>query len=316
MGLFDFVGDVLNFVGGQKASKNQYNAQIAANNANLAAVHATNENNRLMNDETNRQNLNLFNINRMDQLEAATEGIRWRVRDAQAAGIHPLYALGNPGISVSTSTPQMMPSTDMAAQVAPAARGSFLEGSQNLGRAIGKMMSKEERRESEMMATFNREREIMLGTQQLERGELENQLLRSRIATEKAQLGPPTPNVGGARRVSLGAVEPQPATPVVGVRDYPGREAGAIQDYGYVRSSTGIGIVPSKDAKERIEDSLIDEVGWALRNRIIPFVGGQRPPSTKEFPLPKGYWWQWDPSAQEFRATNGKNRGIRRFFNK
>lgn len=34
----------------------------------------------------------------------AKKGIRWRVRDAKAAGIHPLYALGAPGIGSAVTT--------------------------------------------------------------------------------------------------------------------------------------------------------------------------------------------------------------------
>lgn len=35
-----------------------------------------------------------FSINRRDQINALQKGIRWRVRDAKAAGVHPLAALG------------------------------------------------------------------------------------------------------------------------------------------------------------------------------------------------------------------------------
>jgi len=36
----------------------------------------------------------------------AKRGIRWRVRDAKAAGIHPLYAIGAPGVGSGILTPQ------------------------------------------------------------------------------------------------------------------------------------------------------------------------------------------------------------------
>lgn len=54
-------------------------------------------------DKAREANLHQFNLQRADQYRFARENIRWRVEDAKAAGIHPLYALGAPSISPSAS---------------------------------------------------------------------------------------------------------------------------------------------------------------------------------------------------------------------
>ena len=51
--------------------------------------------------KTNETTWKLANLNRADQYRFAREGIRWRVEDAKAAGIHPVYALGASGPSYS-----------------------------------------------------------------------------------------------------------------------------------------------------------------------------------------------------------------------
>ena len=77
---------------------------------------------------------------------------------------------------------------------------------------------------------------------------------------------------------------------------------GAVSDYGYAKTKSGYAIVPSQDVKERIEDQLVPEAAWAMRNLIVPFVKGQTPPDPKKYPPPKGYdSWVWDFRNQEFR---------------
>lgn len=63
--------------------------------------------------------------NRQSQEEFARHGIRWRVEDAQAAGVHPLFALGS---GVTPFSPQAT---------------AFAEAGANIGRAIGGMTSAE-----------------------------------------------------------------------------------------------------------------------------------------------------------------------------
>lgn len=64
------------------------------------------------------------------QKEFAQNGIRWKVRDAQKAGIHPLYALG---AQTTAYSPVSVGSTD------------FATGGQNLGSAIQAMTTPKEK---------------------------------------------------------------------------------------------------------------------------------------------------------------------------
>lgn len=70
------------------------------------------------------------------QREFAQYGIRWRVEDAKAAGLHPLYAMG------AQSLPSFQPSfqTDT---MGPA----IADAGQNVARAIGAQMTAEERQQ-------------------------------------------------------------------------------------------------------------------------------------------------------------------------
>lgn len=62
--------------------------------------------------------------NRSAQEAFAQHGIRWRVADAKAAGLHPLFALGGSGASFSPSAQPVMTASEGAAL------------GQNIGRAI------------------------------------------------------------------------------------------------------------------------------------------------------------------------------------
>lgn len=218
------------------------------------------------------------------QREFAQHGVRWRVADAQAAGIHPLFALGMQPIQASPS----MVGGD----------SSLFEGlsraGQDIGRAIDSTRTEDERVNSRMEALA------------LERSELQNELLRSQIARMNQQATPPTPgdNYLIPGQTSSGLIEQKPLEVIA---PNPGRlsqEPGALSDVGFIRTDTGLKPVPGKDAKERIEDNLIEETLWSLRNTLLPrFLGGQvnKPPHGS---LPPGaYDWRWNPLKLEWQAV-------------
>lgn len=103
------------------------------------------------------------------QREFAQNGIRWKVEDAKAAGIHPLYALG-------AST----------AQYAPVSVGTdFASQGQNLGRAISAMRTPAEKQDA-----FAKTVEGLT----LEKMGLENDILRQQLrATQAPGTGPGMP---------------------------------------------------------------------------------------------------------------------------
>lgn len=146
---------------------------------------------------------------------------------------------------------------------------------------------------------------------QLERGQLENDLLRSQIARLNGQIGPAMPTGGSIGVIpGQGNSTPTPNYPMPGVQmqdakvtasapGVPGQEAGIIPDFGYSRTNTGFAVVPSKDMKERMEDMPIQEAMWAARNQIIPNFGMARPPAGVK--LPYGHSWVFDMTKQEWQ---------------
>lgn len=191
----------------------------------------------------------------------AQQGIRWRAADAKAAGIHPLAAIGGatyspPSVSAggtSVSSPQSM--------------GANIPG-QNLSRARRATMSNVSRHDERMAELA------------IERAGLENAYLRSRIATEVAQLGPGLP------------VEDVSMQRVPGHVSSPSQEPGSVTSSGWIRTGDGgLQKVPSLDAKERIEDQVVPEAAWALSNTFRDYIGkGTPPPNSMK---PRGTVWKF-----------------------
>lgn len=224
------------------------------------------------------------------QREFAQNGIRWKAEDAQRAGIHPLYALG-------ATTHSFSPVTAFASHNDGMAEG-FANAGQNIGRAVQAGLTQPNRTAAK------------LETLALERADLENELLRSQIAREKSQLGPPIPpahgpgmfgSVGGTG--PLVPVEEVPLQRTQAHAEKPWQEPGALSESGFLRTPTGLAPVPGKDAKERIEDQIIPEWQWSIRNNLIPSFGGDATKPPKDW-LPKGAIdWNYSIWKQEWQPV-------------
>lgn len=112
------------------------------------------------------------------QREFAQNSIRWRVDDAKAAGIHPLYAIGAPTISASSS---YVAESGMADALSSA--------SQDIGRAVNATRTQPERD-----AAFTKSAQAL----SLQKSGLENELLATQIAKLRTSLNPPMPTLGDA----------------------------------------------------------------------------------------------------------------------
>lgn len=225
------------------------------------------------------------NLNR----ELAESGIRMRVKDAELAGLSPLAALGLP-----LSSPSPVQVGDQS--------GGFMELGQGLHRAAEATMSKDER--------IGRAR---LLDAQVTNQELQNQLLLAQIV-QQSQVGPslPSPMDNDPMLIELGqgdGVQLQPAKVTAATRGQPSKEAGAITDYGFARTPTGYTPVPSADVKQRIEDNIIPESLWGMRNLFMPSED-KAPP--RKF-LPKGATgWRWHFLKQEWQpAYKGQSKYLR-----
>lgn len=243
------------------------------------------------------------------QKEWATYNLQWKKWDAEQAGIHPIYAMGNPGQSMS---PISVGGDPMGPALAAAG--------QDIGRAVDAAMTQKGRK-------MTQERKL-----NLERMGLENELLRSKIARSKApQLPPPLPphhsvSADPALNSDAAAAGVVVDTPMQRTASGAKRsqEPGAVPEVGFARTPTGLVPVPSKDFKERSEDNLGAEFGWSLRNQLlpsIPFVGRSILNPPPKAWLPKGYnEWTFNQFKQEWQPRKvirhkKRDRGKPRGFN-
>jgi hypothetical protein len=219
------------------------------------------------------------------QKDFARNAIQWKVNDAKAAGIHPLYALGT---STTQYAPQQVGGTDYGIAAA----------GQELGRSI-----------NAVTGVGGRDQAFKRATQQLslQRMELENQLLSSRIATANQTMHPPAPQ--GETFVIPG----QPGSGLVDERPMRKEKAlkggyqepAPITDYGFTKTHDGYGIVQSHDAKDRLEEDFVGSFGWNMRNRVIPYLKGKlRPP----YPAPPMHKWRFNPITMEYILQKPKFR--------
>lgn len=103
------------------------------------------------------------------QREFAQHGIRWRVSDAKKAGLHPLYALQGSG---ATFTP-----TVRSDPWGPA----ISQAGAHIGRGVEAAINEKDRKWRESHEYDQIKTQTILGRKQVERAELENEMLRKQI---------------------------------------------------------------------------------------------------------------------------------------
>lgn len=219
------------------------------------------------------------------QKEFAQSGIQWKVKDAENAGIHPLYALGANTTSYS-----------------PVQVGSDYSGLASAGQDIGRAVDATRSQGGKLDAFARTSQQL-----QLTRMGLENELLSSQIA--KLRQGSPSPGIPTDNTQYLidgqgNAVSGTPLTEEF--KRSPSRpgeaslEYGTVADAGHTRTPMGgYAVVPSQDAKNRIEDQFIPETAWALRNMVAPAFSSKymNPPKLK---LAPGYKWTYNILTGEY----------------
>lgn len=240
------------------------------------------------------------------QREFAQSGIQWKVKDAEAAGVNPLYALG--ASTTSFSPVSVGGGPDMSMPNAVSRMG------QDIGRAVDATTTP-----SGKVDAYTQQRQNL----QLENGFLQNQLLSAQIAklrqTPSAPGNPATnkssdeiPGQGQfldaplrgtmipvtedkpSHHIETKSMERQAANP-----NRPNAEAGLVTDIGHTRTATGYMPVRSKDAVDRLDDDMIGNFSWNLRNRIAPtFQYNREPPNIQ---LPNDQYWKYHPFYQEYR---------------
>lgn len=116
-------------------------------------------------------------MNIANQKEFAQHGVRWKVADAQAAGLHPLAALGAQTSSFSNVVGSTGDTNDYAGM------------GQNIGRAIDAGSTHGERSDR-MGQAVSRVAQVF----SLEKMNLENEALKSQIALTRSQIPPALPS--------------------------------------------------------------------------------------------------------------------------
>lgn len=244
-------------------------------------------------DDAREQQMEIHEQNIALQREFAKNGIQWRVADAQAAGIHPLYAIGGGGASFTPGSIHIGSDNSWGNALGSAG--------QDIGRAIDATRTADEKADRDDLLFTRRQREL-----QLENMSLENDLLRSRIAKDNQnQSSPPLPGAspymipgqtqsGLVRNKALERVGPASAAP--------SQEPGAVTDSGVSYTASG-GYAPmmSKDTKERLEEDALGTFGWNWRNRILPAFGSNMNPPPVE--LKDGYMWRFNVMRQEYEQV-------------
>lgn len=138
-------------------------------------------------EKANQTQLQIAQQNIAHQKEFAQQGIRWRVDDAKAAGLHPLAALG-----AQTTSFSPVSVGDLALP-----KTSFGEMGQDIGRAIDAGSTAAERNDR-MGQAVARTAQVF----SLEKMNLENELLKTSIAKNVASLPPPFPPAGALAHLS------------------------------------------------------------------------------------------------------------------
>lgn len=249
--------------------------------------------NREAAQDANEANINLAREQMAAQKEYAQHGVRWRVDDAVAAGLHPLVGAGVQPSSYSPVSAHVMPEYDDRA-------GALSRMGQNISRAVMATASQDERMASRL---------------RLENMELQNDLLRAQISSINNPNNPPMPVGGSANFVDgqgdSGVMVVKPSERTASAVGRPAQEAGWRPDVSYSRTDTGLVPVIPQGLSESMEDDFIGKLLWRMRNQVMPNVGRGGKPSKAE--LPRGANdWEWNKRFQEWRPVyhmkwDGKN---------
>lgn len=250
------------------------------------------------------QQMAMAERNEAFQRQLAEQGIRMRVADAEAAGLHPLAALGASGASGGFGPATISGGSDYR----PSRVGS---GLQNMGQEISRAM---------MAGSTREEREYK--RLQLDNMRTQNEMANLDLIQRRnsMNLGNPSGSVvdglgsdllaGQDHRVNL---VPKRITRS-SINDK-STEAGAVRGSTfYFTPGGGLAPVISNDLSEPLEDDIIGKTMWNARYYgTHPFRGANVPPKTSEFPLPKGYThWKWIPWLAEWRPAKKSPGGFMR----
>lgn len=226
------------------------------------------------------------------QREFAQNGVRWRVADAKAAGVHPSVALGMSGASF---TPVSGYTGDYGISEAAQQFG------QGISRAAQAKMTKEEREQAQARQEMQDVFQLAMMNRQVKYQDAQIDLMNSEIARNKVASyvalmranptpampslavrndgtvagtvisgqGDSTPSLGLGSVSSHGLIKVNPAERTANALGSPGTTAASIPDRTFVNNGKG-GYAPvrSEEVADRLDDDIIGTIAWHLRNSL------------------------------------------------
>lgn len=209
------------------------------------------------------------------QKDFAQQGVRWKVEDAQAARIHPLFAMG---ASTHPFTPVSVGGSGSSGGM-PDFSSTFSAMGQGIERAIAAGKTNDERMEAVHEARH------MRGLQ-FERAELENTLLKTNIMRSMSQLGPPMPRLGQSSpgggnsgdiitSPSLGQSEPKPPEVTTNVPGAPAFTSGPAIPTSQFGWTTSGALQPFPAPGVKVEDEFAAPLmaRWLFSEAMPPNFG-------------------------------------------
>lgn len=232
--------------------------------------------NRNQVDQTNQMNYDM-------QKEFAQNGLRWKVADAVAAGLHPLAALGATGYSASPSFVNGEPDNSMSHMVS--------RMGQNISRAVAAGQTNAEREATrlnlESMAIDNDLKKLQL-----------KKLMTDMSSTKPMPTYGPYTNAGSASGGGddiFGKSDPLQASV----------EIPPVSDVTFAVTRTGLRPEPSRQLAQANQNSMLSSIGWDIRRYAIPKLTGWGfgdRPDPRRYPLPRGYdYWRWNRWDGEYQ---------------
>jgi len=178
--------------------------------------------------------------------EFAQMGIRWKVADAKAAGIHPLYALGSQGASYAPISvgDSYGPAMAQAGQdISGAMRRGQDQAERSASEATAFMLAKERESDARVDRQWQRAFQEAQVVSQLKNDEMQRNLMASQIARLNQSANPPFPSKAtedsrGSRDV--GAIKLKPSEQPTRDPHNPSKEASTIPMWQRVETAPGV----------------------------------------------------------------------------
>lgn len=258
--------------------------------------------------------------NAESQREFAQMGVRWKVEDAKAAGIHPLYALG---AQTHSFTPSYVGDTSTGAGLAAAGQDlsrafAATRSSDERGDALGNFMIQKARESDARLQTIEHQHRVQGMALQNDNLMLENEMRRLQLRRLLGQVGPGLPGAaggGGGSVGPVGAVKVEPSQVTSRNPSDSSVEAGTtpmLKEYEFA-PGWGVQLLGEKAAESLESEVLAAAVGLpTLIGANLPHLGGQAfrklsamrlgPPKALGPPR-KGYEWVYRPISDSWQEV-------------